>query len=91
MIPRYHDHLAIVESGRVADEAIMQMAKKHTGKIFICDEEGRVVGLVSKTDYWMPQASARNSKHPDRFPGMIVHRTSWNRRNCYVLQSKMFP
>lgn len=55
------DHLAIVESGRVADEALMQMAKKHTGKIFICDEEGRVVGLISKTDYWMPQASARNS------------------------------
>jgi Zn-dependent protease/predicted transcriptional regulator len=42
--------LAIMDSHRKADEALMQMARTGAGKVFVCDSEGRLVGLVSKTD-----------------------------------------
>jgi CBS domain-containing protein len=31
-------------------ESLMMMAKKHQGRTFVCDSDGRLVGLVSKTD-----------------------------------------
>lgn len=42
--------LVIMDSDRRADEALMQMARTGNGKVFVCDAEGRLVGLVSKTD-----------------------------------------
>jgi Zn-dependent protease/predicted transcriptional regulator len=42
--------LVIMDSDRRADEALMQMARTGVGKVFVCDAEGRLVGLVSKTD-----------------------------------------
>lgn len=42
--------LVIMDSDRRADEALMQMARTGVGKVFVCDAEGRLVGVVSKTD-----------------------------------------
>jgi predicted transcriptional regulator len=33
-----------------AEAALMKMTGKRLGKIMVCDEQGRLVGLVSKTD-----------------------------------------
>jgi CBS domain-containing protein len=33
-----------------ADEALVIMARTHIGKIFVCDSQGVLLGLVSKTD-----------------------------------------
>lgn len=33
-----------------ADEALMKMAKRPVRRIFVCDQEGKLLGLVSKTD-----------------------------------------
>jgi CBS domain-containing protein len=35
---------------RTADEALMQMTRRHMSKVFICDPNGGLIGLVSKTD-----------------------------------------
>ena len=42
--------LLIMDPDRTADDAFMQMSRSHQGKVFICNKEGRLVGLVSKTD-----------------------------------------
>lgn len=48
MIPlRY---LAVMESHAQAEKAILQMVQKRVGKIFVCDAEGKLLGVVSKTD-----------------------------------------
>jgi signal-transduction protein with cAMP-binding, CBS, and nucleotidyltransferase domain len=33
-----------------ADAALMNMTRKRIGKVFVCDTEGVLMGLVSKTD-----------------------------------------
>ena len=48
MIPK--DSLIVMEPNREADEALMQMTRRHMGKVFICEENGRFLGLISKTD-----------------------------------------
>jgi predicted transcriptional regulator len=48
MIPK--DSLIVMEPNRKADEALMQMTRRHMGKVFICEENGRFLGLISKTD-----------------------------------------
>ena len=48
MTPR--SELVIMDPERNADDAFMQMSRNHQGKVFICNKEGRLVGLVSKTD-----------------------------------------
>jgi predicted transcriptional regulator len=42
--------LVVMQPDRKADEALMQMTRTHTGKVFVCDVEGTLLGLVSKTD-----------------------------------------
>jgi Zn-dependent protease len=42
--------LVVMQQDRKADEALMQMTRTHTGKVFVCDVEGTLLGLVSKTD-----------------------------------------
>lgn len=48
MIPR--NSLIVMESKRMADEALMQMTRRHMGKVFVSDKEGKLLGLISKTD-----------------------------------------
>lgn len=42
--------LIVMDSNRKADEALMQMSRRHMGKVFVCDDAGNLVGLISKTD-----------------------------------------
>jgi Zn-dependent protease/predicted transcriptional regulator len=42
--------LIVMDSNRKADEALMQMNRRHLGKVFVGDKDGRLVGLISKTD-----------------------------------------
>jgi predicted transcriptional regulator len=42
--------LIIMRPNRTADDALKHMVRKHVSRIFICDEEGKLIGLVSKTD-----------------------------------------
>lgn len=48
MIPL--QNLIIMQPNRTANEALMQMTRKQTGKVFVCNEQGMLIGLVSKTD-----------------------------------------
>ncbi len=50
--------IIIMNYDRPADEALMQMTRKHMSKVFVCDQDGRLIGLVSKTDI-MNAASER--------------------------------
>jgi Zn-dependent protease/predicted transcriptional regulator len=45
--PRY---LAVMESHAQAEKALLQMVQKRVGKVFVCDAEGKLLGVVSKTD-----------------------------------------
>lgn len=56
MIPK--SNLIIMQENRTADDALKHMARKHMGRVFICDEQGKLLGLVSKTDI-MNAASER--------------------------------
>jgi Zn-dependent protease len=42
--------LVVMQPDRKADEALMEMTRTHTGKMFVCDVEGTLLGLVRKTD-----------------------------------------
>jgi Zn-dependent protease/CBS domain-containing protein len=48
MMPR--KHLIILTPDTKADEALTQMTRRHMGKVFVCDKEGKLLGLISKTD-----------------------------------------
>jgi Zn-dependent protease/predicted transcriptional regulator len=48
MIPR--EDLPVMSPDATADAALMQMTKAKIGKVFVCDGEGKLIGLVSKTD-----------------------------------------
>jgi Zn-dependent protease/predicted transcriptional regulator len=48
MIPK--EDLTVLSPDASADIALMQMTKTKIGKVFVCDEEGKLIGLVSKTD-----------------------------------------
>ena len=48
MIPP--DELVIMLPNTRADEALMNMQRKRVGKVFICDTQGFLMGLVRKTD-----------------------------------------
>ena len=42
--------LIIMNSERKADEALMQMSRRRLGKVFVHDDNGKLVGLISKSD-----------------------------------------
>lgn len=44
------DRLAVTTPDKKADEAFMRMARTGTGRVFVLDEDGKLAGLVSKTD-----------------------------------------
>lgn len=48
MTPR--DRLIVMETNRKADEALMQMTQRRMGKVFVCNKEGQLIGLITKTD-----------------------------------------
>lgn len=48
MIPKRH--LSIMSPDATADMALTQMTTTKIGKVFVCDREGKMIGLVSKTD-----------------------------------------
>lgn len=48
MIPR--KALPVMSPDATADTALMEMTKTKIGKVFVCDGEGKLIGLVSKTD-----------------------------------------
>jgi CBS domain-containing protein len=56
MIPK--NNLILMDTNMTADEALLEMTRKNMGKVFICNEEGILIGLVSKTDI-MNAASER--------------------------------
>lgn len=43
-------NVIVMNYDRTADEALMQMTRRHMSKVFICDQNGGLIGLVSKTD-----------------------------------------
>lgn len=45
--PRY---LAVMDSHAQAEKALLEMVQKRVGKVFVCDNDGRLLGVVSKTD-----------------------------------------
>ena len=48
MIPK--NNLIVSKPDEKMDEAFMQMIKKRQGKIFVCDVQDRLLGIISKTD-----------------------------------------
>ena len=56
MIPL--EDLEVMLPSRSADEALMKMTRTRIGKVFVCDPQGVLLGLVSKTDI-MNMASER--------------------------------
>jgi Zn-dependent protease/CBS domain-containing protein len=58
MIPR--NSLIVMESNRMADEALAQMTRRRMGKVFVSDKEGKkLLGLISKTDIMNVAAERR--------------------------------
>lgn len=43
-------NLIVMQPNRTAADALMQMTRKQVGKVFVCNEKGILIGLVSKTD-----------------------------------------
>lgn len=48
MIPK--EYLIIMSENRKANEALLQISRKRMGKVFVCDDNGKLIGVVSKTD-----------------------------------------
>jgi CBS-domain-containing membrane protein len=48
MIPK--EDLSVMSPDATADTALIYMTRTKMGKVFVCDGEGRLIGLVSKTD-----------------------------------------
>jgi Zn-dependent protease/predicted transcriptional regulator len=44
------EDLVVMLASRRADEALMKMTRTRIGKVFVCDPQGVLLGLVSKTD-----------------------------------------
>jgi Zn-dependent protease/CBS domain-containing protein len=51
-------YLAIMQPDMEVEKAFIQMVQKRVGKIFVCDKDGKLFGVVSKTDI-MELASER--------------------------------
>jgi CBS-domain-containing membrane protein len=52
------EDLVVMLPSKSADEALMKMTRTRIGKVFVCDSQGVLLGLVSKTDI-MNMASER--------------------------------
>lgn len=61
MIPA--EELAVMLPDRQAEEALALMTRKSVGKIFVIDELGILIGLVSKTDILNAASERKDYKH----------------------------
>jgi CBS domain containing-hemolysin-like protein len=52
------EDVVVMLPSKSADEALMKMTRTRIGKVFVCDPQGVLLGLVSKTDI-MNMASER--------------------------------
>jgi len=43
-------YLAIMKTDMQSDKALLQMIQKRVGKVYVCDTDGKLLGVVSKTD-----------------------------------------
>ena len=43
-------NIIIMQTDRTADDALKYMNRRHMSRVFICDQEVKLIGLVSKTD-----------------------------------------
>ena len=43
-------HLAVMQPEMEVEKALLQMVQKRVGKVFVCDKDGKLLGVVSKTD-----------------------------------------
>lgn len=50
MLPRARERLATIGVNAPVIEAADLMARPHTDLVVVCDEEGSMVGVVTKTD-----------------------------------------
>ncbi len=50
MLLRAHERLAIVDAGAPVIEAAGLLSKPHTDIVVVCEREGGMVGVVTKTD-----------------------------------------
>ena len=52
--------LIIMNIENTVDEALKHMGRKRTGIVFICDQEGKLIGMINKIDI---QNAASERKH----------------------------
>ena len=50
MLPRARERLATVSAGAPVREAADLMSKPHTDLVVVCDQDGSMVGVLTKTD-----------------------------------------
>ena len=48
MMPK--NNLSVFSPDTKMDSVLMQMVKKRQGKVFVCDKQNRLLGIISKTD-----------------------------------------
>jgi Zn-dependent protease len=48
MMPK--NNLIVISPDSKMDNVLMQMVKKRQGKVFVCDKQDRLLGIISKTD-----------------------------------------
>jgi Zn-dependent protease len=48
MMPK--NNLIVINPDSKMDNVLMQMVKKRQGKVFVCDKQDRLLGIISKTD-----------------------------------------
>jgi predicted transcriptional regulator len=66
MIPL--EDLVVMLASRGADEALMKMTRTRIGKVFVCDPQGILLGLVSKTDIMNVVSERQEFQHePKKF------------------------
>ena len=42
--------LIIMNIENTVDDVLKNMGRKRTGVVFICDQEGKLIGMINKTD-----------------------------------------
>ncbi len=51
MLPRARDRLATIGAGGLVMEAAEPMSKPHSDLIVVCDDDRRMIGVVTKTEF----------------------------------------
>ncbi len=61
IIPK--EHLAVMQPDNEVEKTLLQMVQKRVGKVFICDKENKLLGVVSKTDIMELASERQNYLH----------------------------